>query len=85
MFRSPPPPSGGLCVDSGIEPPEPPWPLAGEVSKPLKEGDTLLGGDVPRPGEESGEWIGDGDLGGAARLGIVPERLPKWTELRPAW
>jgi hypothetical protein len=83
IFNSPPPLSGGLCAGGGTELPDPLWPLAGEVSIPLKEGDTLLGGDVPCPGDESGERMGDGDLGGAARPGMVPGRLPRWTELRP--
>jgi hypothetical protein len=82
MFNSVPPLKGGLCAGGGTELPEPRWPLPGEVSKPLKDGETLLGGDVPCPGEESGERTGEGDLGGAPRLGTVPERLPRWTELR---
>ena len=85
MFNSPPPLNIGLCPDGTVELPEPLWPFTGEMSTPLKEGDTLLGGDVPCPGEERGECMGDGDLGGGARPGMVLERLPRWVELRPAW
>jgi hypothetical protein len=45
----------------------------GEMSTPLTDADLLVGGEVPRPGDETGDRIGDG------------ERLcPDDNELRPA-
>ena len=58
-FNSPAKPHrGGLC-GKGLPGPGPL--RLGEVSTPLDDGDTLVGGDVPNPWEETGERTGDGD------------------------
>ena len=83
MFSSPPrgaePPGGG-----GL--PAPRVLRLGDVSRPLPEVETLVGGDVLRPCEDTGDRSGEGDRG----MEVKPEvpRMPvAWLEslLSPSW
>ena len=55
------PPKGGLWPDSGL--PGPLKPLLGDVSKPFTDAETLVGGEVSTPCEDTGDLMGEGDLG----------------------
>jgi hypothetical protein len=52
------PPLVGGCDDVGL----PNAFTLGESSMPLTDADLLVGGEVPRPGDDTGDLIGDGDL-----------------------
>jgi hypothetical protein len=48
-------------VDSGL--PGPLKPLLGDVSNPFTDAEILVGGEVPTPCEDTGDLMGEGDLG----------------------
>lgn len=54
--------NGELCPGSGL--PVPRGARFGDVSNPLTEAVTLVGGEVPNAAEEVGDRTGEGDLGG---------------------
>lgn len=86
MFNSPPKvPGGGLWPQSrGLPATRPP--RLGEVSNPFVEGDTLVGGDVLKPCDETGERIGDGERFRAANKAVLVERPAMYMESRfEAW
>jgi hypothetical protein len=59
MVNSPPVDNAGnpdVGLPNGLPP------RCGESSKFLIEADLLVGGDVPRPWDDTGDLIGEGDL-----------------------
>lgn len=61
-------------------------PQLGELSKPFVEGDTLVGGDVPKPWDETGERIGDGERFCVANNAALVDRPAMYIESRfEAW
>jgi hypothetical protein len=68
---------GELCPGSGL--PAPLGPRLGEVSNPLTDAVTLVGGDVPGAAEDVGERRGEGERGGTKEGWLVT-----WVESRRA-